>query len=319
MEVKKDSLKAWILAARPKTLTGAAVPVMIGLALAWADIHQQEVECLARTAELQADIAPDWTMTFKWIPAILCILFAFIMQIDANFVNDYFDYFRGTDDRETRLGPERACSQGWVSIGRMKCAIVLTTALACVVGFPLVFYGGWELILVGVLCVAFCFLYTTYFSYIGLGDVLVLVFFGLVPVCMTYYVQTLTVTLEVLLASLACGLVIDALLLVNNFRDRNTDREAGKVTLVVRIGGKAALRAYLGVGVVACLMGGYFAFQGHWLASVLPLAYLLLHYKTYRKMQSIWEGRALNQCLGETARNIFVYGLLVAVGVLLSC
>lgn len=319
MDVKKDSLKAWILAARPKTLTGAAVPVMIGLALAWADIQQQNAEGLGLIADVQKGFNAASTMSFKWIPAILCFLFAFIMQIDANFVNDYFDYYRGTDDRATRLGPERACSQGWVSIGRMKCAIVLTTALACVVGFPLVFYGGWELILIGVCCVVFCFLYTTYFSYIGLGDVLVLVFFGLVPVCMTYYVQTLTVTLEVLLASLACGLVIDALLLVNNFRDRDTDREAGKVTLVVRIGSVAALWTYLGVGVTACLLGGYFAFQGHWLASVLPLVYLVLHYKTFRKMQSIWEGRALNQCLGETARNIFVYGLHVAAGVILSC
>ncbi len=312
MEVKKDSLRAWLLAARPQTLTGAAVPVMIGLSLAWADIGQ-----LTRLVGQQADSDAALAVSFKWIPAILCFLFAFIMQIDANFVNDYFDYFRGTDDRETRLGPERACSQGWVSINRMKWAIVLTTVLACLVGLPLVLYGGWKLILVGVLCVIFCFLYTTYFSYIGLGDVLVLVFFGLVPVSMTYYVQTLTVTPAVLLASLACGLVIDALLLVNNFRDRDTDKDAGKVTLVVRIGPVATLRTYLGVGIVACLTGIVFTLQGHWLAFLLPLlSYLPLHLSTYRSMRCIWQGRPLNACLGQTARNIFVYGLAVSIGLL---
>ncbi len=302
MDVKKNSLKAWVLAARPKTLTGAAVPVMIGLTLAWLD---------ARTFYLPG--------TFSWVAAVLCLLFAFIMQIDANFINDFVDYARGTDDQETRLGPERACTQGWVSIEHMKQAIAITTCLACLVGLPLVLYGGLEMVLIGMLCVLFCFLYTTHLSYMGLGDVLVLVFFGLVPVCITYYVQLHTFTWELLLASLACGLVIDALLLVNNFRDRDTDRAAGKHTLVVRMGAEASLRLYLMVGVLACLLGLAFGFLGgHWLAFVLPLFYLVLHTLTYLKMKTIWEGRALNRCLGETARNIFVYGLLVVAGLLLS-
>lgn len=299
MEVKKDSLKAWVLAARPKTLTGAAVPVMIGLAFAWVDANTYYV-----------------SGTFSWLAAVLCLLFAFIMQIDANFVNDFVDYAKGTDDRATRLGPERACSQGWVSIDRMKQAIAFTTCLACLVGLPLVWYGGLEMVLVGACCVLFCFLYTTHLSYLGLGDVLVLVFFGLVPVCITYYVQLHTVTVEVLVASLACGLVIDALLLVNNFRDRDTDRIAGKRTLVVRIGEKASLQLYLAVGVIACMMGVVFGLYGHWMAFLLPFAYLLAHIFTYLKMKQIWQGRELNLCLGETARNIFIYGLLVTLGVL---
>ena len=298
--VKKNSLKAWFLAARPKTLSGAAVPVMIGGALAWSD---------AATFYEQG--------TFSWTAFVLCLLFAFVMQIDANFINDFVDYARGTDNRETRLGPERACTQGWVSIDAMKRAIALTTCLACVVGLPLVWYGGLEMVLVGIACVVFCFLYTTHLSYMGLGDVLVLVFFGLVPVCITYYVLLHTVTLEVVAASVACGLVIDALLLVNNFRDRDTDREAGKRTLVVRIGERASLWLYLAVGVVACLLGLIFIVYGHWKASVLPLLYLVLHFFTYLKMKKIWQGRELNACLGQTARNIFIYGLLTAVGLLI--
>lgn len=300
MEVKKDSLKAWVLAARPKTLTGAAVPVLIGLSLSWTDAVQYYV--------------PG---TFNWTAALLCMLFAFIMQIDANFINDFVDYARGADDMATRLGPERACTQGWVSIELMKKVIAGTTCLACIVGLPLVWFGGLEMIVVGVLCVLFCFLYTTHLSYMGLGDVLVLVFFGLIPVCVTYYLQLHTVTLEVLLASVACGMVIDALLLVNNFRDRDTDRKAGKRTLVVRIGARSSLQLYLCVGVVACSIGLVFGLNGRWLAFVFPLFYLLLHFFTYLKMKKIWEGRALNACLGETARNIFLYGLLLSIGLLL--
>ena len=299
-EVKKNSLRAWVLAARPKTLTGAAVPVMIGLALAYVDAK-----------EYMGDV-------FSWTAAVLCLLFAFVMQIDANFVNDLFDYAKGTDDNATRLGPPRACAQGWVSVERMKQAVALTTCLACLVGLPLVLYGGLEMILVGAVCVLFCFIYTTHLSYMGLGDVLVLVFFGLVPVGITYYVQLHTFTTEVIVAALACGLVIDALLLVNNFRDRDTDQLAGKNTLVVRIGADATLWLYAGVGVVACLMGCVFLQNGHVLAVVLPMLYLVLHLTTWLKMKKIWQGRQLNECLGETARNIFVYGLAVALGILLT-
>ena len=296
MDVKKNSPRAWLLAARPKTLAGAAVPVMIGIAMAFAALHS---------------LTPV-------IPAVLCLLFAFIMQIDANFINDLFDYLKGTDDRTTRLGPERACTQGWVSVGAMRVAIVVTTLLACLVGLPLVCYGGWPMIVVGACCVVFCFLYTTHLSYLGLGDVLVLVFFGLVPVCCTYYLLTHSLTPSVVVASIACGLVVDALLLVNNFRDRDTDRQAGKHTLVVLIGPRATLRLYLAVGVVACAAGLLFALDGRWLAFVLPLFYLLLHVGTWRRMRRIWQGRALNACLGETARNIFVYGLTLSLGFILS-
>ena len=295
MEVKKDSARAWLLATRPKTLSGAAVPVMIGLALAWAD-----------------DAA-----LFSPLAAVLCLLFAFIMQIDANLVNDLFDFLKGTDDTATRLGPQRACAQGWVSVKSMKVAIAITTIVACLVGLPLAFMAGWQMVLVGVACVLFCFLYTTHFSYMGLGDVLVLVFFGLVPVCMTYYVQLHCFTTQVLVASLACGLVIDALLFVNNFRDRDTDHKAGKKTIVVRIGPYASLVAYLCLGMVACGAGIVFWLNNHPWAALLPLLYLLLHVLTAMKMKRIWQGSELNRCLGETARNIFVYGVTVALGLLL--
>ena len=182
-EVKRNSLQAWILAARPKTLTGAITPVMIGTALAAMDGR------------------------FHWLPALICCLFASLMQIAANFINDLFDFLKGTD-REDRLGPERACAQGWISPQAMKTGIIITVALACLIGCTLLFFAGWELIIVGVLCVLFAFLYTTGpypLSYNGWGDVLVIVFFGFVPVGGTYYVQALTWTPDVTIASLICA------------------------------------------------------------------------------------------------------------------
>ena len=294
--IRKNSFKAWLLAARPKTLTGASVPVMIALAMAYTDLQGNG---------------------FRIIPAVLCALFAFVMQIDANFVNDYFDFISGKDD-EQRLGPARACAMGWIDVAKMKVGIVITTVIACIIGLPLVIYGGVEMILVGALCVVFCFLYTTLLASRGLGDLLVLVFFGIVPVCATYYLQTDTCTWVVFLASLACGLVIDTLLVVNNYRDIDNDRRAGKKTLIVMIGADKGRLLYLWLGIIASLMGVVFAVYGKYWTPLLPTVYLIMHIATYRRMVKIGSGRQLNLVLADTARNMFVYGLTVSLGLLLS-
>lgn len=298
-DISQNSARAWLLAARPKTLSGAAVPVMIGLSLAYKDSIQYGED------------------TFQWVAAVLCFLFAFVMQIDANFINDFFDYANGTDNTATRLGPPRACSQGWVSTDKMKHAIALTTILGCLIGLPLVYFGGLEMILIGLLCIVFCFLYTTHLASIGMGDLLVVLFFGVVPVCTVYYIQLHTFSFLILWSSLACGIVIDTLLLVNNFRDRDTDNIVGKNTLVVRIGDENSLLLYKSIGWVACLMGLAFWINGNILAFIMPLLYLVLHHYTYLKIKEIFKGRELNTCLSATARNIFIYGLTVSIGLLL--
>lgn len=282
-----NSVSAWILAARPKTLTGAAVPVVIGATTAWHDAGSE----------------------FQWLAAVLCLLFAFIMQIDANFVNDYFDFRRGNDD-ETRLGPKRACAEGWVTPRAMIVAIVLTTALACLVGLPLVIYGGWEMVGVGAACVLFCFLYTTCLSYFGLGDLLVLVFFGLVPVCCTYWVcmpaEAQSVTPQVFLYSIACGLIIDTLLLVNNYRDYDNDRRAGKRTLVVLVGRTWGQRLYLlagMLGVVLTVVAALMNFHGAVVPALMVISYGYYHYKAWRHLCQR-DGRQLNRSLGETSANM---------------
>ena len=298
-EITTNSAKAWLLAARPKTLAGAAVPVMIGSSLAVSDAQWQ----------------------VRWLPMVLCFLFAFTMQIDANFINDYFDFRKGADD-ELRLGPKRACAQGWVTPKAMLRAIAITTFLACVIGLPLEYFGGWKMVAVGAVCVLFCFLYTTHLSYIGMGDLLVVLFFGIVPVTMTYYLvmpETMqTVTTECLLLSVACGLVVDTLLVVNNVRDIDNDRRTGKRTLIVAMGRRQGQVLYFFLGFAAVILGCFLHLFHHFWAAWLPIIlYQPLHVVTFVEMWKIGQGAALNRILGKTARNIFIYGLAVSIGLLL--
>lgn len=301
--MKTDSFRAWWLAARPKTLTGAAAPVLLALSLAWNDASTYR----SATGE---------EAVFQWIPALLCLLFALLMQVDANFINDYFDCVNGIDGEE-RLGPKRACAQGWVTLRAMQRAIALTTVAALFLALPTILWGGWELIPIGILCVPFAFLYTTTLSRCGMGDVLVLVFFGIVPVCVTYYVQYHTVPLHVFLLSIAMGLVTDNLLIVNNYRDRDTDALVGKHTLVVAIGSRAAEWLYLWAGV-----GGVALCQCQWCeqqpwGALLPLLYLIPHTLVWRRMVHIHQGKDLNKVLGMTSLNIFLFALLASLGTLL--
>lgn len=303
--VRVNSLKAWILAARPKTLTGAAVPVMIGIACA---------------------VAMYGWCGIRVVPAVLCMLFALIMQVDANFINDYFDFMKGTDD-EQRLGPKRACAQGWITASAMRSGLFVTTLLACIVGLPLVYYGGWEMIMVGLACVVFCFLYTISFSYIGLGDLLVLVFFGIVPVCMTYWLTApptalTSIPFAVVLMSIACGLIIDTLLVVNNYRDIENDRRAGKLTLIVRIGERGGLVLYLMLGLVGTIMAivGVVLLDWHdgqWTQSLL-IIYTPFHTWAFNEMRYIRKGAELNRVLGMTARNMFIFGLLASAALVFA-
>lgn len=301
--VKTNSVKAWLLATRPKTLSAAAVPVMIGTAFAWRNTSEQ----------------------FNWIPAILCLLFAWIMQIDSNLVNDYFDFKKGNDD-ETRLGPKRACSEGWITSDAMVWGILITTLLGCMTGIPLILYGGLEMVMVGIACVVFCFLYTTLFSYHGLGDILVLLFFGIIPVCCTYYVcmplHQQIPTGEVIASSIACGLAIDALLIVNNYRDIDNDRSNGKITLAVRLGESKTRRLYESIGYIAAgIMIILIFFDLYQINKVIPtyaiyIIYIILHRQSYQEMKRINKGAKLNQVLGLTARNILVFGILSVAAIL---
>ena len=295
-EIKINSVKAWFLAARPKTLASAFTPVLIGSAMAYMDGK------------------------FSWLPALICLLFAFEMQIAANFINDLYDFLKGTD-REDRLGPERATSQGWISPSAMRNGVFVIVAIACITGSMLLFYTGWQLIIVGLLCILFAFLYTTGpypLSYNGWCDALLLIFFGFVPEGGTYYVQSITWTTDVTVASIVCGLIVDTLLVVNNYRDREADKKSGKRTIIVRFGEPFGRYLYLWLGLIAAWGCFWFLVNGHTYAALLPQLYLIAHIRTWQKMVKIHSGKKLNSILGETSRNMLLFGLLLSLGMLLS-
>ncbi len=295
--IRPNSPKAWMLAARPKTLPAAAAPVLIGTGL----------------------ICMDPGTSLQWQPTVICFLFAFLMQIASNFINDLFDFLKGSD-REDRLGPKRATAEGWITPRSMKWGIFITLVLACLTGSLALFYAGWVLILVGAVCVLFAFFYTTGpypLSYHGWGDVLVVLFFGFVPVGGTYWIQAHQWTTEVTLASLICGLVVDTLLVLNNYRDRAQDQISGKKTLIVRFGEPFGRYLYLFMGLLPTWMCLGFLMEGHLYAALLPQLYLLIHIPTWKKMASTRSGWKLNEILALTGRNIFLFALLLFIGMML--
>ena len=298
--IETNSVRAWLLAARPKTLAGAAGPVIMALCASWADLRNAGGALM-------------------WVPAVLCLLFALLMQVDANFVNDYFDFKKGRDERGERLGPPRACTEGWITPQAMGWGIGITTALSCLTGLPLVVWGGWWMVAVGMACVVFCFLYTTLLAGLGLGDVLVLIFFGLVPVCATYFIQTGTVTLDVVLLSVGMGMATDCLLVVNNYRDREQDHIMGKRTIVVLLGERFAEWLYLLLGIIAVALPWVRTLPPtvwSW-EMLIPTIYLIPHSRTWLKMKRLHSGRELNSVLGQTAANILLFAILESVALII--
>lgn len=310
------TLRAWWLAARPKTLSGALVSVITATALAF-------------TCDTPHAAAP-------WLAA-LCIVFAGLMQIASNFINDLIDFRRGRDG-EDRLGPERACAQGWITARAMQWGIGVTLLLAALVGLGIlaVFLTVSQhsflsltlgLGLVGLSCGAGAFLYTTHLSRLALGDVMVLIFFGLVPVGGTYFLLTDHLTVAAVLLGVAIGLVVDLLLVVNNFRDRENDARVQKRTLVVLLGESKTIGFYMLLGVAALLAlfgvcATLPATEDILLMQFLPaleaLIFFPLHWRTWKALQRIRHGRALNALLGETSRNILVFAFAFCLGLLLQ-
>lgn len=299
--IKTNSLHAWWLAFRPKTLTGAAAPVIMALSASYGIYGQ-----------------------IDWIPALLCMFFALLMQTDANLINDYYDCIHKIDTEE-RLGPERACSQGWITLPAMRLGIGITTAIACLCGLPLIAWGGWECILVGVACVVFCFLYTTLFSRVAMGDLLVLMFFGIIPVSYTFFFQSqhasiLDIPASIWLLAIAQGLVTDCLLLVNNFRDRDTDASVGKSTLVNIIGERSALILYGAIGIISVILAlcaVSLSTAHHSPFVLLPALFLPIHLRNLNQLRIINHGKALNRVLGMTAMSIFIFAILVSLAMIL--
>lgn len=286
------SLRPWILAARPKTLPAAVAPVLVGAALAAHD------------------------GVFAVLPALICLVFALLIQIGANYANDYYDYVQGADPPE-RVGPTRAVASGLVSPAVMKRATWAVLTLAFVVGMSLVWWGGWWLVVVGVASVTGALAYTggPYpLGYHGWGDAFVFVFFGLVAVAFTYYVQAGAFSPAAWWLGAAVGALSTNLLVVNNYRDADTDRVAGKHTLVVRWGRSAARVQYALSVVLALAVPIAMALQGRDWSLLLPVAMAPLGMQLVLRLRRARTRDDFQQVLAWTAQMLLFTSVLIALG-----
>ncbi len=292
----KNKIKIWLECFRLRTLPVSLSGVIIAIGLA------------------------VWHGHFKWVPAVLCLVFAVMAQIVSNTANEYFDYLQGAD-KPGRVGPRRGVTEGDIKPTTLRNVTFGLLAIACAVGCCLIPYGGWWLLPVGIIIALAALAYSTGpypLSYHGLGELTVFIFFGLVPVNLTYYVQALRIDPLVVMASITIGLLGVNVLLVNNYRDVEDDREAGKRTSVVIFGRAPAALAYLingyaGMGMLSVLwvMIVLGKVMPLWVL-VIPVIYLVLHTATWYKLTHR-EGSALNPLLGETARNMLIFTLLMTI------
>ncbi|MDO8611870.1 MAG: 1,4-dihydroxy-2-naphthoate polyprenyltransferase [Dehalococcoidia bacterium] len=295
LSARLSSWSHWLTAARPATLSAAVAPVLVGTALA---AGEGEFRPLVFAATLAA---------------------ALLIQIGTNLANDLFDYERGADNAG-RLGPPRVTQSGLIPPEQVRATTYLAFAAAAAVGLYLVVVGGWPILAIGVASVAAGLAYTGGpwpLGYHGLGDIFVFLFFGLAAVAGTYYLQAETLSVLALLSAVPVGLTVTAILVINNLRDIETDRRAGKQTLAVRLGDRATRWQY------ALLVGGaYVLLPSLVLAGAsawvwLPWLTLPLGLGLCRSVLAGTGGRALNPVLKQTARLHLAFGSLLALGLLL--
>ena len=294
-DVAPGSVRAWVLAARPATLTAAFAPVAVGTACAW------------RAGGL------------RWDTAFAALVGAFLIQVATNFANDMYDFQKGADTEE-RLGPLRAAQAGLLTVAQLRRGIVVTFALALGVGVYLTWVAGPAVVVIGLSSIAAGLAYTGGpfpLAYNGLGDVFVMAFFGFVAVCGTAFVQALYVPDLAWLASIPIGALATAILAVNNVRDFEGDAAAGKRTVVVRFGRQGGVREYvvlLAVAYAAPLVILLLGWTGAWVC--LPLLTVPIGVKLARSVARD-RGVVLNETLAGTAKLLSVYGILLAIGIAL--
>lgn len=291
-----SALQIWWLAIRPRTLPAAASGVVMGSALAWRD------------------------GVFDWMPALAALLVALLLQIGSNVANDVFDFERGADAGE-RQGPLRVTQAGLLTPAQVKAGMWVIFFLAAACGAYLAFLRGWVVIWIGLAAILSAIAYTGGpfpLGYYGLGDVFVFIFFGLAAVAGTYFVQAGTVSSLAWWMSVPIGLIITAILVVNNLRDIEGDRKANKRTLAVRIGASATRIEYS-----ICMAAAYLLLPILIVFHLLPIETLLvfislpLALKTLRVVFT-QNGRPLNAALAGTGQTALLYSVLFWIGLWLA-
>ncbi|WP_254537899.1 1,4-dihydroxy-2-naphthoate polyprenyltransferase [Halomarina litorea] len=305
-ETETSKAKAWVMAARPQTLPAGASPVLVGTALAF-----------------HAGV-------FRALPALAALVGALLLQVGTNFANDYYDAVRGADTEE-REGFTRVTAGGLIDPPEVKRAMYLTFATAILLGTYLVYVGGLPIVVVGLTSVAAGILYTggPYpYGYRGLGDLFVFVYFGLVAVTGTYYVQAAaalaepfplwlpseTLPLAAVVASLPAAGLSTCILVVNNIRDRETDMKADKRTLAVALGYRASRVEFLLMLGMAYVVPVVFALTGYSPLTLLPLLTLPLAASLAGTVLTETSGAALNPALETTGKLLAAHSVLFAAG-----
>jgi 1,4-dihydroxy-2-naphthoate octaprenyltransferase len=287
---------AWILAIRPRTLPAAAAGVVMGAALSWHDGY------------------------FRLDAVVVCLLTALLLQIGSNLANDVFDFERGTDTTE-RLGPTRVTQAGMLTPKQVKTGMAVVFALAALLGLYLAWLGGWIIVIAGIAAIISAIAYTGGpfpIGYHGLGDIFVFIFFGLASVAGTYYIQAGFVSSAVWWMTIPPGLIITAILVVNNLRDLENDRKAGKHTMAVRLGEQGTKIQYMACMVIAYLVLIPVAWAGliPW-ATLLAWLSLPLAFQATRIILT-QKGRPLNAALAKTGQTALAFSLLFWVGLLIK-
>ena len=292
---KSNKFRSWILAARPKTLPAAVVPVLLGTAVAISDNK------------------------FQPLAAFIALICSVLIQVGTNFVNDLYDYLKGSDKKD-RVGPARVLASGLISVKEMKLGIFLCFGFTFFLGLYLVYLGGMIILLIGILSIFFGYAYTAGpypLSYNGLGDVFVFVFFGFVGTIGTYYVQALDVSWVAVLVSIPAGALITNILVVNNYRDIEEDRVNNKKTLAVLFGKRYSRFQYYSSLIISYAVPIiiYFNYKQSILI-LLPLITLPLALRLV-KMMLTYKGNQLNETLALTAKFSALFAILLSIGIAL--
>ena len=283
-------------AARPQTLAASIVPILVGASLAWGD--QQ----------------------FRWDTTLVALFCAFAIQIGTNFANDYFDYVKGADTSE-RIGFERATAAGLISPQKMLLATYITMGIAFLAGLYLVWIGGWIILFIGVLSLLFGIAYTggPYpLGYNGLGDIFVFIFFGLIAVTGTYYVNALEWSFLSLIASVPVGALCVNILVVNNLRDIDQDRIVGKKTLGVLFGEFSLKIEYLAMILISLAIPIIlYLLYSYSLWILLPLLSIPLAINLLNQVWNHTDKKILNDTLENTAKYMLVFGIMFSFGLII--
>lgn len=293
LHAKPTQLQGWVLAARPKTLSATVIPILASVGL---------VQSL--------------NISVQWWVVVCALLSSFCIQIGTNFVNDAMDFKKGADTSE-RLGPKRMTQQGLFSFKQVMLMATLFFGLAIALGVPLVLHGGWPIVLIGLVSVLMGYAYTAGpfpLAYLGLGDLFVILFFGLVAVGGLFYLLTGTYTLDAFILGLQIGFLSTILIAINNLRDHLTDVKVNKKTLAVRLGEQKTKYWIYFLVIAPFLLGYYWLYQQKMWLYIFPTLSLPLGLSVIKGIYRNAPSEIYNQFLARSAAYGFIFSLAFFVG-----